>query len=109
MSRFRPTIASACILILALFPLGPARSDSVSLPLDEQRKILHASNRLSFGGRPGDVERIKAIGLDRWIAEQLQPESIDDHELEARLGALRTLRMSVAELAQGTCSPASIR
>ena len=55
-------------------------------------------NRLGFGARPGDVERVKAMGIDNYIAQQLWPEKIDDAASEAKLQNLETLRMSTAEL-----------
>ena len=36
-------------------------------------RVLHALDRLTFGPRPGDVEEIKAIGLDAWIASNCIP------------------------------------
>lgn len=33
--------------------------------------ILQALNRLGFGPRPGDVELVKQIGLQKWIEQQL--------------------------------------
>src|SRR5207237_5127557 len=48
--------------------------------------------------RPGDVERVKAMGLDKYIDQQLSPEKIDDSATEARLQNLETLRMTTAEL-----------
>src|SRR5579863_8826373 len=65
----------------------------------EQRRALHALNRLTFGPRPGEVQRVMAIGVDQWIDQQLHPEKIDDHALDARLEPLRTLRMSTKQLA----------
>jgi len=38
---------------------------------DEQ--VYHVLHRLAFGPRPGDVQRVRAIGVDTWMAEQLQP------------------------------------
>ena len=46
--------------------------------MDDQKRALHALNRLTFGPRPGDVERVTAIGVDKWIDQQLHPEKIDD-------------------------------
>jgi uncharacterized protein (DUF1800 family) len=66
--------------------------------LSEDEAILHALNRLAYGPRPGDVERIKQIGLANWIDQQLHPESIDDHAMEARLEQYPTLKMSSAQL-----------
>jgi len=69
-----------------------------SFPMDEQKRAVHALNRLSFGPRPGDLQRVMAVGVDKWIDEQLHPEKIDDAALEARLTPLRTLRMNTREL-----------
>jgi uncharacterized protein (DUF1800 family) len=66
--------------------------------LSEDQRILHVLNRLGFGSRPGDVERVKAIGIDNYISQQLFPEKIDDSASEAKLQNLETLRMTTAEL-----------
>src|ERR1700733_6567409 len=51
----------------------------------EQRRALHALNRLTFGPRPGDAQQVLALGVDKWIELQLHPEKIDDNALNARL------------------------
>ena len=56
------------------------RSDVRELPADQQ--IIQALNRLTFGPRPGDALRVRAIGLDKWIDQQLHPERIDDSAIE---------------------------
>jgi uncharacterized protein (DUF1800 family) len=66
----------------------------------ELRRALHALNRLTFGPRPGDVQRVATLGVDRWIDQQLHPGGIDDQALDARLEPLRTLRMNTKELAE---------
>src|SRR6266566_1660210 len=66
--------------------------------LSEEQRILHVLNRLGFGARPGDVERVKAMGIDNYINQQLFPEKLDDSATEARLQNLETLRMSTADL-----------
>jgi uncharacterized protein (DUF1800 family) len=66
----------------------------------EQRRALHALNRLTFGARPGDVEQVAAMGVDRWIELQLHPEKTNDDALDGHLQAFRTLRMSSKELAE---------
>jgi uncharacterized protein (DUF1800 family) len=57
-----------------------ARPDTRELPADQQ--IIHALNRLTFGPRPGDALKVRAIGLDKWIDQQLRPERIDDAAIE---------------------------
>src|ERR1051326_846168 len=66
--------------------------------LSEDQRILHVLNRLGFGARPGDVERVKAMGLDKYIELQLNPNGIDDSASEARLQNLDALRMTTAQL-----------
>src|SRR5262252_348153 len=66
--------------------------------LSPDEAVLHALNRLAYGPRPGDIERVQQIGLAKWIDQQLNPTPIDDKALEARLESLPTLRMSTATL-----------
>src|SRR6202171_3397363 len=66
--------------------------------LSQDQRILHVLNRLGFGARPGDLERVKAMGIDNYITQQLFPEKIDDSASEAKLQNLETLRMSTADL-----------
>ena len=66
--------------------------------LTEDQAILHALNRLAYGPRPGDIERIRQMGLEKWIDQQLHPDSIDDSALEKRLEKYPTLKMSSTEL-----------
>ena len=68
-------------------------------PVDEAT-VAHALNRLAFGARPGDVERVRAMGLDRYIDQQLRPDRIADPGMDARLAGLTTLRMSSREIAE---------
>jgi len=74
----------------------------------DQRRALHALNRLTFGPRPGDVQQVMAIGVDQWIDLQLHPEKIDDSALNARLEPLRTVRMSTKEIAEDFPDPQEI-
>ena len=53
--------------------------------LSADEAILHALNRLAYGPRPGDLERVRQMGLAKWIDQQLNPDSIDDKALDARL------------------------
>jgi uncharacterized protein (DUF1800 family) len=56
------------------------RSDVRELPADQQ--IIHALSRLTFGARPGDALKVRAIGLDNWIDQQLRPDKIDDSAID---------------------------
>jgi uncharacterized protein (DUF1800 family) len=76
---------------------------------DERSRIVHALNRLTLGPRPGDLEAVRAMGLERWIDRQLHPESIGDEELAARLAPLSTLRLSSAEILRGYDPPPELK
>ena len=67
---------------------------------EDQKRALHALNRLTFGPRPGDVQQVMAMGVDQWIDLQLHPQKIDDSALDTRLEPLRTIRMSTKEIAE---------
>src|SRR6266404_915128 len=83
--------------VAAAAPKSSAKKFSGKRMRDEQR-VVHALNRLAFGPRPGDVQKVAAMGVDRWIERQLAPEQIDDKALDARLAPLRTLRMSTPDM-----------
>jgi uncharacterized protein (DUF1800 family) len=69
-------------------------------PLTEDEKIVHVLNRLGFGPRPGDVEKVRAMGLERYIDQQLKPESIPDTALDQKLAAYPSLQLSSAQLSE---------
>jgi uncharacterized protein (DUF1800 family) len=74
--------------------------------LTEDEAIVHALNRLGYGPRPGDVQRVKEMGLARWIDRQLRPESMNDSALDARLARFPTLSMSSQALLEKFPRPA---
>jgi uncharacterized protein (DUF1800 family) len=113
--RCTPRGLLACILSFSTFfslgielPAAAATEKKVKqdpvlkgLPITEltaDEAILHALNRLAYGPRPGDIERIKQIGLAKWIDQQLNPNSINDAAVEARLDSYPTLKMRTAQL-----------
>jgi uncharacterized protein (DUF1800 family) len=66
--------------------------------LSEEQRIVHVLNRLGYGARPGDVERVRAMGLENYIRQQLEPEKITDAVADAKVRDLTTLQLSTAEL-----------
>ncbi len=67
--------------------------------LDTEQKILQAINRLTFGARPGDVEDIRELGVEKWIDMQLHPDRITENPvLEERLKPLESLRLDSAAI-----------
>src|SRR5262245_29654135 len=98
-------VAVALAFLMALastMPAGAAserdsRSKSKTGLSDDQR-IVHLLNRIGYGPRPGDIERVKRIGVDKYIDLQMHPDRIDDSAAEARLAGLESLHMSMHEL-----------
>ncbi|HKG46977.1 MAG TPA: DUF1800 domain-containing protein [Pyrinomonadaceae bacterium] len=66
--------------------------------LSEEQRIVHVLNRLGFGARPADIERVKAVGLENYINQQLSPEKIVDSVAEGKVRELSVLNMPTAEL-----------
>jgi uncharacterized protein (DUF1800 family) len=61
--------------------------------------IRQAINRLTFGARPEDFEKVRAMGVQKWIELQLHPENIpEDAALDDKLKPLESVRMSSAEI-----------
>jgi len=83
----------------------PALKNLPITELNADEAIFHALNRLAYGPRPGDVERVRQMGLAKWIDQQLNPNSIDDKALEARLEDYPTLKMSSAKLMEDYPQP----
>ena len=78
--------------------------------LSKEDQILHALDRLTFGPRPGDVERVKRLGLKKWMDQQLHPQRIPENPLlEAHLAELESLRMTPLEAVQHYPTPQMIR
>ncbi len=83
----------------------PTQTVTVKLPappklkqIQGDERILHALDRLTFGPRPGEVEEVKAMGLDTWITQQLHPADIDDTAMEKRLEQFPATRLSEEDL-----------
>ncbi|MBI4270498.1 MAG: DUF1800 domain-containing protein, partial [Candidatus Rokubacteria bacterium] len=82
-------------LALLLAGAGPVQAKTRAAA---DREILHALNRLTFGPRPGDVERVRAVGREAWFERQLRAETLDDTATERALDRLATLGQSIPDL-----------
>src|SRR5215212_1769037 len=92
------------VVTLATLSASGAGSPVPSKPDD--KTILHVLNRIGYGARPGDVERVRKIGLAAFIDQQLHPERIADTGMTARLAGLPTLNLSSRQLADEYFIPA---
>ena len=84
------------LLIAGLWINVSAQPQSASLT--ETQRITHLLNRIGFGPRPGDIERVRQIGIDKYIDQQLHPELIDDSATDIRLEPFASIHMTLAEI-----------
>jgi uncharacterized protein (DUF1800 family) len=104
------TLCCASLLIAADKNKDKNKAKPGATPqMESSRRALHALNRLTFGPRPGDVERVTQLGVEQWFEQQLRPDKIDDTALQARLAPYRTLTMSAREMAEDFPPPQVIR
>src|SRR5262249_18640573 len=103
--RLRKVTALVSLVSLVATTFAAVAGQSMKAPstakgsqLSEEQRILHVLNRLGFGARAGGLEPVRAMGLEKYIDLQLNPNRIDDSASEARLQNLESLRMTTAEL-----------
>jgi uncharacterized protein (DUF1800 family) len=85
----------------AMKPKPPATAKAVPLaPLSERERAQQLLDRFTFGPRPGDLERVLAMGADKWFDQQLNPGSINDDALNRRLNDYPTLNMQPQQALQ---------
>ncbi len=108
-----PKKLTAFFLLLLMAPFQSLPAQKMSRPesgtrLSEDQKILHVLNRLGFGPSPGDVEKVREIGLDKYIDSQLNPASIPDEDMGALLANFDVIRMSTPEIFAKYPNPGAI-
>ena len=96
--KARSLVVLMSAILLAAGPVLTQRQRENRSNLSEDQRIVHLLNRVAFGARPGDIERVKAIGLRAYIEQQLSPEKIADSVAESKVAHLETLNMSTAQL-----------
>jgi uncharacterized protein (DUF1800 family) len=99
--RTTAAISSFSLIVCMLAPslsLGQQKPSGQTRRLTDDQRIVHVLNRLGFGARPGDVARVKAMGLENYINQQLNPEKIPDALAESKVKDLASLNMTTAEL-----------
>src|SRR6476469_909602 len=79
---------------------GPGPALSAAAPPSDDKTLIHVLNRIGFGPRAGDVEKVRAMGLQAYIDQQLHPERIPDSGMSGRLADFATLRMSSRDIAE---------
>ena len=101
----------AAVVVVATTAGGAGQAGQVKSAVPQKpddRTIVHVLNRIGFGAAPGDIERVRALGLSAYIDQQLHPERIDDSDLATRLAAFDTLSKSTEEMATQFYLPAQM-
>src|SRR5262245_31643510 len=89
-SLTRAVLRSSVFLAIAGCSSLPSRSEPAGSPsrkLSEKERVAHVLSRLTYGARSGDAERVAAMGINRWMDQQLHPESIPDSVVTVALAS----------------------
>src|SRR5712671_3022513 len=108
MKRLGQLLSVAALLVTAFSFSGDAagRFDQ-KLLLDKQ--IVHVLNRLTFGPRPGDVQQVRLMGVDKWIDQQLHPERIAENPvLDAKLKPLESMNLPMWQIMEKFGQPPAL-
>lgn len=98
------------LLIVSTLLVVIQAESSIAAEIPSKLKALHVLNRLGFGPRPGDVDRVNAMGVDAYIREQLYPENIPlPDKINRELEQLETYSMTPAQLLQEYGPPVKVK
>ena len=100
------SISRTAVALLAAVTLTAGSPGSAVPSKPDDKTILHVLNRIGYGARPGDVDRVRQIGLAAYIDQQLRPERIADAGMKERLAGFTTLNLSSRQLAEEYYIPA---
>src|SRR6266702_6952634 len=89
-------VASLCGALGASPLMGASAQAPLLTPRDS---ALHALNRLAYGPRPGEVDRVAAAGVMQWIDRQLSPDKIAHAALAKRERQFKILEYDTGDLA----------
>ncbi|MFO0599263.1 MAG: DUF1800 domain-containing protein [Myxococcaceae bacterium] len=87
------TPSPAPVAVVTAPTLSPVVVPAVAWPARDQ--AVHVLNRAAFGPSPADLAEVERVGVAAWLSDQLRPGS--DPALEQRLGAFKTLNLTVAQ------------
>src|SRR5262249_12144221 len=100
MKRLSCTVRTAVLLAVAGVCLG-ATTSRFEQKLAKDKQAVHALNRLTFGPRPGEVEQVRRLSVEKWIDQQLYPEQIAENPiLETKLQSLGTLKLATWQIVE---------
>jgi uncharacterized protein (DUF1800 family) len=94
------------VFSIAVLTFQTTAAGRFDVKLSPEKRIVHVLNRLTFGPRPGDIEEVRRMGVEKWIDLQLHPERIPERpELEAKLKPLETLQLATWQIMEKYSQP----
>jgi uncharacterized protein (DUF1800 family) len=88
-----------CLVVVLCATATPVWPQSKQSNDSFDGQSLHVLNRLTFGPRPGDLEKVKRMGVTHYIEEQLNPASLPQSpEVTAYLQSHEDLSMTPPQL-----------
>ncbi|MEO7359268.1 MAG: DUF1800 family protein, partial [Gemmatimonadaceae bacterium] len=113
MLRLRVSLAATALLVSSTSIVGTGQAQAKAktakvksvasgptAPREQtvDQQVQHVLSRLAFGARPGEAQAVRAMGIDQWIALQLEPQQINDSAMDSFLKHFPTLGASGGEL-----------
>src|SRR5262245_55806510 len=92
----------AFVVLLLLLTAGSHQGQAVDpfgQRLSYDKQVVHVLNRLAYGQRPGEIDNVRRMGVEKWMRLQLHPEEIPQSAtLEKKLKPLESLALSTSQL-----------
>jgi uncharacterized protein (DUF1800 family) len=88
---------------------GKSKDSALVKGLSDEQKTSHLLDRITFGARPGDVERVMKIGWEKYLDEQLHPDRLSDQTVAEKLKNIESIHLSNSELANYYPPPQVLR
>ena len=98
-------LLAGVLLFQGFSSAGARRAPKKGTTMTQDQRVAHVLSRLTFGARPGDFEKVKAMGVEAFTAQQLDPDLIDNSAAIARLRKLQTLNMATPAIIEQYTPP----
>jgi len=93
-------------VLAASIAMSGEKAGTFDTRLSADKQALHVLNRMAYGPRPGDVEAVKRMGVQKWIRQQLEPAKLPENPvLDGRLKLLPTLQLPTWQLFESFQQP----
>ncbi len=90
-------LLSGCSRVIRRYT-APETPASVALPTGNVEPIARLLHRTGFGPTPGEIARVKDLGVEKYVEEQLHPNDQESTLLSLRLRGIEALRGDAMDL-----------